>query len=89
VPTCWWHCTSPQAPFAGNLLTSRVTGDGRVTIAGNRLIRSTDAGDRDETQLAEGDLVAAYKSCFGIELDAPPIIQRPESAWIDLTPVFA
>lgn len=72
---CWWHQTSPASPFTRSLTCSLATPDGRVTLAGDRLI--TTAGDeRTETVLA-GDAATldAYRTIFGIELDRPPAIR--------------
>lgn len=69
VPTCWWQQTSPESHFTRNTICSRLTDDGRVTIRGSTLIRTTD-GTRTEKELpSDAALRAAYQDEFGIVLD--------------------
>ncbi len=72
VPTCWWQQTSPRSHFTRSIICSRLTGDGRVSISGRRLIRTV-AGQRFEENLP-GDqaVLAAYRDHFGIDLDRVP-----------------
>ena len=71
VPTCWWHQTSPQSHFTQSMTCSLLTASGRVTLSGNRLIR-TEHGKRTETTLADADLLDAYRTHFGFTLDRLP-----------------
>ena len=72
VPTCWWQQTSPQSHFMQSTICSRLTDDGRVSISGRSLIR-TSGGERCEQQMADDDTVlAAYRDYFGIILDRVP-----------------
>ena len=72
VPTCWWQQTSPDSHFTQNTICSRLTDDGRISLSGNTLIR-TSGGSRTEEQLPSGDAVlAAYREHFGIALDGVP-----------------
>ncbi|MDQ2875728.1 MAG: arylamine N-acetyltransferase [Actinomycetota bacterium] len=72
VPTCWWHQTSPQSHFTRSTICSRLTGDGRISISGRTLIR-TSGGSRDEQQLpSDVAVLAAYRDHFGITLDRVP-----------------
>jgi N-hydroxyarylamine O-acetyltransferase len=72
VPTCWWQQTSPQSHFTASTICSRLTDDGRVSISGRSLIR-TSGGERTEQQMADDDAVlAAYRAYFGITLDRVP-----------------
>jgi N-hydroxyarylamine O-acetyltransferase len=72
VPTSWWQQTSPQSHFRQSTICSRLTDDGRVSISGRALIR-TSGGTRTEEQMAEDDAVlAAYRDYFGIILDRVP-----------------
>ncbi|OLF07624.1 hypothetical protein BLA60_27330 [Actinophytocola xinjiangensis] len=64
---CWWHQTSPASHFTEGPTCSRQTATGRITLAGNRLIR-TDGDTRTETDLADEDLPAAYRDLFGLDL---------------------
>jgi N-hydroxyarylamine O-acetyltransferase len=71
-PTCWWQRTSPKSHFTQSLVCTRLTGSGRVTLSGQRLIR-TGNGDRHEEELAsDADVLAAYQTHFGITLDRVP-----------------
>jgi N-hydroxyarylamine O-acetyltransferase len=72
VPTCWWQQTSPQSHFTADTICSRLTEDGRVSISGRTLIR-TSGTTRTEQQLADdGALLAAYRDHFGITLSQGP-----------------
>jgi N-hydroxyarylamine O-acetyltransferase len=72
VPTCWWQQTSPQSHFTQGTICSMLTPDGRISIAGRTLIRTS--GDRrTEEQLSSDDeLLAAYRDHFGIGLPLVP-----------------
>jgi N-hydroxyarylamine O-acetyltransferase len=70
--TCWWQQTSPRSNFTKSVVCSRLTGDGRISISGRRLIR-TEAGQRVEEDLPDDQAVlAAYRDHFGIELNRVP-----------------
>ena len=72
APTCWWQQTSPDSHFTRSTVCSRLTGDGRISISGRTLIR-TSAGSRTEQQLpSDGAVLAAYRDHFGIALDRVP-----------------
>jgi N-hydroxyarylamine O-acetyltransferase len=71
-PTCWWQQTSPDSHFTGSTVCSRLTGDGRLSISGRTLIR-TSGGSRTESPLAtDAELLAAYRDHFGVVLDRVP-----------------
>ena len=68
IPTCWWQQTSPESHFTQNTICSRLTADGRITLSGRTLIR-TSSGARTEHQLETDDaLRTAYRDHFGITL---------------------
>jgi N-hydroxyarylamine O-acetyltransferase len=74
VPTCWYQQTSPSSHFTQGTICSRLTEDGRVSISGRTLIR-TSGGARTEEQLADdAALLAAYREQFGIVLSQAPRI---------------
>ena len=75
VPTCWWQATSPDSWFRRSLVCTRLTGGGRVTLSGTRLIR-TEGGERVET-LLDGDeaVLEAYAREFGIVLPRVPAVR--------------
>lgn len=71
-PTCWWHQTSPRSHFTQSTVCSLPTDRGRVTLSDRRLIR-IDGGQRHEHTLAtEAEVLAAYRTYFGIVLDRVP-----------------
>ncbi len=72
-PTCWWQQTWPQSHFRTKPVCSRLTDGGRITLSGRTLLR-----DGVETALeSDVEVLAAYKTHFGIELDRVPA--PPES----------
>jgi N-hydroxyarylamine O-acetyltransferase len=71
VPTCWWQQTSPDSHFTRSTICSRLTEDGRISISGHTLIR-TSGGSRAEQTLAGDDVLAAYREHFRISLDRVP-----------------
>ncbi len=81
IPTCWWQTTSPDSHFTQDIICSRLTKVGRVSIAGRTLI-ITENGSRAEQQLTGDDaLLAAYREHFGIILDTVPrAIRAPSGA---------
>jgi N-hydroxyarylamine O-acetyltransferase len=73
-PTCWWQQTSPESHFTQSTICSRLTDDGRVSISGRTLIR-TSGGARSEQELPDDrDLLAAYRDHFGVVLDRVPVV---------------
>jgi N-hydroxyarylamine O-acetyltransferase len=74
---CWWHRTSPQSHFTRSLVCSMLTETGRVTLSGRTLIRTAD-GERHEQRLGDdAEVLAAYRTHFGIELDSVPEVRTP------------
>ncbi|MEU4237124.1 arylamine N-acetyltransferase [Actinoplanes sp. NPDC026619] len=70
-PACWWQQTWPGSHFRNGTVCTRLDGDGRITISGRKLIR-TSSGSRTETTLdSDADLLAAYRDLFGVVLDKP------------------
>ncbi len=75
VPSCWWQQTSPQSHFTVSPTCSLLTGTGRVTLSGDRLITTVD-GERTERTLAgPAEILAAYREHFGITLDRIPALR--------------
>lgn len=73
--TCWWHRTSPRSHFTQSLTCSRLTGEGRITLSGDRLIHTSQSGDgRSERTLAPEEILPAYDEHFGIRLDGIPSV---------------
>src|SRR5215471_3403088 len=74
VPTCWWQQTSPDSHFTWSTVCSRLTGDGRISLSGRTLIR-TSGGVRTEEDLGADDAVlAGYREHFGVVLDRVPVV---------------
>ncbi|MFB9728900.1 arylamine N-acetyltransferase family protein [Haloechinothrix salitolerans] len=72
VPTCWWQSTSSDSHFTRSVTCSLPTASGRVTLSGDRLIETID-GERKETTLSDdAEILATYRSRFGIHLDQVP-----------------
>ncbi len=75
VTGCWWHRTSPASHFTSSLICSLITVEGRVSLSGRRLVRTTD-GQRREVELSsDADVLDAYRSIFGIVLDRVPKVR--------------
>jgi len=80
IPTCWWQQTAPESHFTQGTICSRLTEDGRVSISGRTLIR-TSGGSRTEEQLPTDEAVlAAYRDHFGIALARVPAMTTPQGA---------
>jgi N-hydroxyarylamine O-acetyltransferase len=73
--TCWWHQTSPKSHFTRSLVCSLVTETGRVTLSDRTFVRTTGT-ERDEHVLTDdADVLAAYRTHFGITLDRVPSVR--------------
>lgn len=69
----WWQSTSPESHFVKGPTCSRVDQNGRVTLAGDKLIVTTD-GERHETALSsDQEILDTYRKEFGIDLDRVPV----------------
>lgn len=69
---CWWQCTSPESHFTQNVICSRLTDDGRLTLTGDQLITTDGAGRRVEEITSDEQLLALLRGRFGIELARTP-----------------
>jgi N-hydroxyarylamine O-acetyltransferase len=72
VPTCWWQQTSPSSHFTRSTICSRLTDDGRISISGRSLIRTSDTARTEQQLASDDDLLAAYRDQFGIVLSRVP-----------------
>ncbi|MDU0289080.1 arylamine N-acetyltransferase family protein [Saccharothrix longispora] len=73
--TCWYQQTWPGSPFRRGATCSLPTAEGRVTVAGSKLI--TTKGDEKLVEDLDDDaLLAAYAEHFGIVLDRVPQLSR-------------
>jgi N-hydroxyarylamine O-acetyltransferase len=69
---CWYHQTSPRSHFTRSLVCTRLSDGGRVTLSGRRLITTTADGRHEIALGDDNDVLAAYRTVFGIELDQAP-----------------
>ena len=66
---CRFHQTSPESHFTKNLICSRVTGDGRITLSGMNLI-TTSGPQRDEQTLNDQEEYnRILRDQFGVVLE--------------------
>ncbi len=73
APMCDFHQQSPLSPFTQRVICSRATADGRVTLAGRRLIETAGAR-RQEAVIADvEDLGCTLAGRFGVTLATPDI----------------
>jgi N-hydroxyarylamine O-acetyltransferase len=72
LPTCWWQQTSPSSHFTQSTICSRLTDDGRISISGRTLIRTSGESRTEEELASDDDLLAAYRDHFGIVLGHVP-----------------
>jgi N-hydroxyarylamine O-acetyltransferase len=75
VTGCWWHSTSPRSHFTRSLVCSLSTMDGRISVSGNRLIRTSGSQRTEESLNTDEDILEAYRTHFGIALDAVPQVR--------------
>jgi N-hydroxyarylamine O-acetyltransferase len=75
VPTCWYQQTSPGSHFTQSTVCSRLTGDGRISISGRTLIRTSDGARTEEELPDDAALLAGYREHFGIVLDKAPVVR--------------
>ncbi|MFJ9699476.1 arylamine N-acetyltransferase family protein [Streptomyces fradiae] len=73
----WWHRTSLESPFTRSPVCSLLTGRGRVTLSGRRLITTEDGSRTERVLSGDGELLAVYRDRFGIRLDRPPVPLHP------------
>jgi N-hydroxyarylamine O-acetyltransferase len=73
-PTCWYQQTSPRSHFTRGTICSRLTGDGRISISGHTLIRTSNGARAEEQLDGDGALLAAYRDHFGIVLNQVPVV---------------
>ncbi len=79
-PTCWWQQTSPLSHFTRSTICSRLTGEGRISISGRTLIRSSGTARTEQQLHGDAEVLAAYREHFGIALDRVPGVARAGAA---------
>jgi len=65
---CQYHQTSPESPFTKNRICSQATRDGRVTLAGLKLIVTRDGNKEEKLLTSEEEWRATLGECFGLVL---------------------
>ena len=78
LPTCWYQSTSPSSHFTQSTICSRLTDDGRVSISGRTLIKTSGPQRSEERLPDEAALLAAYREYFGIVLRRAPSFPKYE-----------
>ncbi|MFI6345821.1 arylamine N-acetyltransferase [Streptomyces sp. NPDC050560] len=68
----WYHRTCPDSGFTRSLVCSLRTPDGRITLGGRTLKRTTADTSVSEELADDTAVLAAYRDHFGIELDRVP-----------------
>ncbi|HJQ46621.1 MAG TPA: arylamine N-acetyltransferase [Amycolatopsis sp.] len=71
APTCWFQATSPESHFTQGLMCTLPRTDGRITLAGDKLIETTD-DKRVERVLVGEEILDVYATHFGIHLNEAP-----------------
>jgi N-hydroxyarylamine O-acetyltransferase len=74
VPTCWYQQTSPSSHFTQGTICSRLTAEGRVSISGRTLLRTSGGARTEEPVADDAALLAAYREHFGIVLTKAPAV---------------
>jgi N-hydroxyarylamine O-acetyltransferase len=75
--TCWWHQTAPKSHFTQSVVCSMLTETGRVTLSDRKLIRTIGSERHEQVLDSDTDVLAAYRTHFGIVLDRVPSHPRP------------
>jgi N-hydroxyarylamine O-acetyltransferase len=72
APLVWWYRTAPESPFATRPMCVLPTEKGRVSLAGDLLLREENGRQIKERLVSDEELLEAYESWFGITLDRVP-----------------
>jgi N-hydroxyarylamine O-acetyltransferase len=72
APTCWWQQTSPESHFRTSTICSLMTADGRISISGHTLIRTSEGTRTEEILPTDSAVLDAYREHFGISLGWVP-----------------
>lgn len=70
VPMCNYHQRSPDSSFTRRQICTMAKPDGRVTLAGMRLIETKDGIRMEKLLSSEPQLRECLRQQFGVELDA-------------------
>jgi N-hydroxyarylamine O-acetyltransferase len=75
VPTCWWQQTSQDSHFTRSTICSRLTEDGRISVSGRTLTRTTGRSRTEEQLHTDDEVLGAYRDHFGIILGQVPAVK--------------
>lgn len=70
--TVWWYRTSPKSPFAKHPICILPNEHGKRSMFGNTLINEENGRRTITKYTTDGDILASYKTNFGIALDRIP-----------------
>ncbi|MGH9058806.1 MAG: arylamine N-acetyltransferase family protein [Acidimicrobiales bacterium] len=73
---CWYQQTSPRSHFTRTVVCTIQTGRGRLTLSGNRLIRTEGSGKQEVELADDAAILDEYRTSFGIALDQVPRVHR-------------
>jgi N-hydroxyarylamine O-acetyltransferase len=68
---CRFHETSPESHFTQNLICSRVTDDGRITLSGMKLITTFGAERHEQTLSSREEYDRVLRDHFGVVMEKP------------------
>jgi len=83
-PTCWWQQTSPDSHFMKGPMCTLTTRDGRITLAGTKLIRTV---GEEKTEEDVDDVLSVYSSVFGFSLPHADFRQSNAAGFLPSLPV--
>jgi N-hydroxyarylamine O-acetyltransferase len=63
---CRFHQTSPESHFTKNLICSRVTGDGRITLSGMKFITTSGPQRHEQTLTTQEEYDRILRDQFGV-----------------------
>ena len=66
---CHFHQTSPESHFTQNLICSRVTGDGRTTLSGMKLITTSGLERQEQTLRSREEYDRILRDKFGVVME--------------------
>ena len=66
---CRFHQTSPESHFTQNLICSRVTGNGRITLSGMKLITTSGQQRHEETLSSREEYDRVLREQFGVAIE--------------------
>lgn len=68
VPMCEYHQSSPESSFTRRRICTMAKPDGRITLAGMRLIETSNGSRRETLLTTEAQLLQCLREQFGVEM---------------------